>query len=434
MTQKFNDGQELVFEDFNKLQQRLLQEMYDRVLFELVDRTEDAFFDDSFLVGFLSSTSITVNAGLGFQTDATVDASEPQKRALYRASSPTVNLTPPDASLDRIDIVCVKHARVDGPTESRKFKNASTLVITNENLVTTEDWEAEILVVAGTPDASPVAPATPAGYIKIAELDVTAVSGLAGAGAITDNRTQMPIGAIANLNTLGYNRLTAAASVPLSTLMAEIDGFLQNGSLDRNDFLDLVSDPTAPAANNLRLYNKGGVLFTRNNAGDVVPVGSGGGGGGGGANWLGDALEATEFGQQVWQFQQNAGQTLSLYIKIPQGYLPGRQITAYLGIYSPGATDNVQMRLTSSLIRKDVDAIDSVANQEINDSGDVLLDNANEFRELALDVTTAIGQINSFGVNPGDMVKLELQRIAPSGSENTQDIRFIPSSTEVVFG
>lgn len=132
--QQFNDGQEVVFDDWNKLQALSEQEIYDRVVYELLQRAEDAFFSDSFLVSYAASNQVTVNAGVGFQTDATVDSQEPQKRLLYRATNVNLNLAAADTVNDRIDIVVVKHARAATETESRKFKNASSGLITNENL------------------------------------------------------------------------------------------------------------------------------------------------------------------------------------------------------------------------------------------------------------------------------------------------------------
>ena len=168
---QFNDGMEVVFEDFNKMSQEAERELYDRVIYELVQRAEDAFFDDSFLVSVATSTSVTVQAGSGFQSDLTVTAPEPTKRLLYLATNLTVNLTAPDLVNDRIDLIVAKHRRITTETESRKFKNASTSIISNENLDVQNDWDSEVISVDGTPAGSPSAPAVPAGYIEIAQVE-----------------------------------------------------------------------------------------------------------------------------------------------------------------------------------------------------------------------------------------------------------------------
>lgn len=431
---QFNDGMEIIFQDFNKMGATIERELYDRVIYELVQRAEDSMFGDSFLVNFSSSSQVNINAGVGFQSDVTQVSPEPEKRLLYRSANVSLNITAPDLTNDRIDLVVVKAARVDGATESRKFKNASTDVITNENLVIDNEWEAELIMVDGTPAGSPSAPAVPAGYIKLAEVLVSAVTGIAGAGAITDSRNLMPIGASATINSLAFTRLTQSAALTMQQALAETDAFLKDSEWDTNTIDDSVTDPAAPAAGKLIIYNKGGVLFTRESGGSVAPLGSGGGGGGAGANWQGDALEEEEFGQNVYRYAQGDAAKMTLFVKVPDSYLAGRQVAMELGAYSPAASNDWKMQVVSTLIRQGQDAVNSTANQETNNTGDIVNDQAYEYAKLSVDVSTAIGQINGFAVNPGDLIKLELTRIAPAGTEDTEDIRFIPSATEVKFG
>ena len=431
---QFNDGQEVVFEDYNKIGAAAEKELYDRVIYELVQRAQNAFFSDSFLTSYSSPTQVSVAGGVGFQTDNTQVDPEPTKRLLYRDSATNLNLVAPDLTNNRIDIVCVKAARVAGATESRKYKAPITFVISNQNLVVSNDWEAEFLVVDGVPSGSPAVPATPAGYIKIAELLVSAVTGMSGSGAVTDKRTLMPVGGAATINSLTFVRLTQSAGLTLQQALAETDALLQDGELRQNDFVDRVTDPAVPPASHVRLYNKAGILYIREPGGAITPVGSGAGGGGGGADWKGDALEVTEFDQKTWQFAQGGGQKMSLYVKVPQGYLTGRQIKMFLGAYSPSAADQWKLQTVTSLVRKGQDAINSSANQNTANSGDITNDQANEFREVSFDLTTALGQVNGFAVNPGDLLRVELTRIVPGGTEDTADIRMIPTTTEVKFG
>ena len=433
--QQFNDGQEVVFEDWNKAQARAEQEIYDRVILELIQRAEDSFFDDSFLVSVASPTSVTVNAGSGFQTDATVASTEPQKRLMYLAGPLVVNLTAADVVNDRIDLIVAKNRRVVSETDTRKFKNATSGLISDELFDVANDWDAEVIPVDGTPAGSPSAPAVPAGYIKIAEVLVKAVVGVDAPGNITDSRSLMPIGAGTTIDSSAFVRLTASPALAIQQALSETDAFLKNGTLDDNTFVDSVTDPAAPTtAGDIILYNKGDLLFIRAFGGAVTPVGSGGGGGGAGAQWAGDALAEEEFGQEVKKYSQGGAQTETLYIRVPDGYLAGRQISAFLGAYSPSATNEWSMQVVTSLIRKGQDAMDSTANQETNNSGDITNDQANEYTEIGIDLTTALGQVNGFGVSAGDLLRLDLTRLAPGGTEDTADLRFIPSATEVKFG
>jgi hypothetical protein len=85
-------------------------------------------------------------------------------------------------------------------------------------------------------------------------------------------------------------------------------------------------------------------------------------------------------------------------------------------------------------VRKNLDAINSSVNQETNDTGDFTNTVANQMREANIKITSPTGTINSVAVSPGDIIRLELTREAPGGTDDTADVRFIPSSTEVKFG
>lgn len=435
-----NDGMEVIFQDLNELQAFLQQEIYDRVIFEMLERTEDAFFADSHLVSYVSATSVSVQPGVGFQTDSSVDASEPTKRMLYRSAVATLNLQAPDSVNDRIDIVVAKAQLVNGTPETRKFKNAGDLTVSDESFVTDVDWQTDLQIVAGTPAGSPSEPAVPAGYIKIATLTVNAVAGLSGAGDVADNRNLMPTGANAPINTLAFNRLTQQAALAIQTAFEEIDALLVNGKLTTNIFEDSVSDPAAPPTDKDRvIYNKDGTLFVRESdpeGGAILPLGSGAGGGGG-SKWEGDALapiEAFENGYPVFKYgQPGENQELYLFLRVPSGYLPGRQIKAFLPMYSPSTADEYKFEIQSTLIRVGQDGLDDNSNQQTSNLNVANTATANELKSLEFALTSATGQINGFSVSPNDIIKLRLKRISADGSEDSGDVRLIQSGTEVTF-
>lgn len=435
---KFNDGQEIVFEDFNRLQKLSRQELYERVIFELIQRTENAFFDDGFLVSYLTPSSVSVNAGVGFQTDNTQVSPESKKRLMYRSAAVTVNLTPADPVNDRIDIIVAKSDFVNTAAATRKYKDAGTGLISNQSFQIEQDWQAEVISVDGTAAVTPAAPAVPAGYIKLAEVYLHAVTGLGGSVDVTDFRDLMPIGGAIVLNTLGKVRVTAGAAVPLSTLITDIDTLLKFGYQNYTDYDVLGADPAAPGTSKVRLYHKSGTWYSRDNGGTVTPLGSGGGGGGGGANWQPNAGAAPSedftYYEKTWLFEQGLSQVLTLWVRVPSSYLAGRKIQMLAGFFSSSAALQWKMQTTATLIRKNNDAITSTTNQEIKNSGDITNTVANRLREITLDLTSATGTINSVAVSAGDLIKIDLTRIAPSGSEDTADINFIPSSTEVKFG
>lgn len=187
-----NDGQEILYGDINNIAAAAEKEMFERVAYELGQRQTNFCFNDSFLVEYASSTSVTVRAGIGFQTDATQTDPESKKRLLFLDAAATATITAADGANPRIDIVSIKATRATVDTASRNYK-AVDGTVSVQTLDTETDWDLDIVVTAGTPAGSPAVPSTPSGYIKIAELAIAATTGLPSTGGITDKRvTYMP--------------------------------------------------------------------------------------------------------------------------------------------------------------------------------------------------------------------------------------------------
>jgi hypothetical protein len=128
------------------------------------------------------------------------------------------------------------------------------------------DWKADILYVPGTPSGSPVAPATPVGYLLLSEVFVTASTGIANQAAISDERTLLPF-AISTSATgsndydaIVGNILTAGVTHP------DLKSALDNAS-DGWKIL-VLADETIDAIpvvlnNKIEIVFKRGVTFTR---------------------------------------------------------------------------------------------------------------------------------------------------------------------------
>jgi hypothetical protein len=427
-----NDGQEIVRADINKLQIGKERELYDRILYEMLQRTTNGFIQGSCLVSYMDATHVSVAAGFGFQYDSTQVSPEPVRRPIHLHSTTAQALNAAHATLDRIDIISIQAALANTLTETRRYKSDLVASPTNVSFVTEQDWQAGIVYTAGTASGSPVAPATPAGYILIATLAITHALGLANSAAVTDNRTKLAVGGDGLFNTTGFLRLTAGSAVPMNTLLANIDSQLRRGYLNYTDFDDGIADASSPAASKKRYYVKNGVLFGINSSGVAAPVGSGGGGGSG-AVWAVNSVgpvEDIQNGQKVWLFSQgDAGvQTLTMFVKISEGYVTGRPISLYLGLYSPSVSGTVLLISTTYLIRRDTDGVDSVVNSHA--SVNTVLTNtvANMYRRAKLDLTDNSGMINSIAVSPGDLIRVDLIRGTDS---DTADLCFIPSVTDL---
>lgn len=221
----FNDGQEIVMQDFNDISNALLRQLYGDVIYEILSRKENSFFKDSFKVSYSSLNSVIVKKGLGFQTIAGLSP-QIQNKPMVLAADLVVNLQAAHATLHRIDLIVVNSSVVDELTGTRKYKDAATNTISNANFTLQKAFASQVSVEVGTPNAVPVAPAVPAGKVAIAQVYVTAATGIANAAAITDLRSLMPVGPNIEIDTTAFINLTQSATAKLSAVLSEIDSKL----------------------------------------------------------------------------------------------------------------------------------------------------------------------------------------------------------------
>lgn len=261
-----NEGQELVYSDLNKTTPRIEKHLFDRILYELMQRKTDGFFSDSFKLIYSTATSAQIKSGVGFMENSGVDDWEAQKQPLYNAIDTAINFTAPNPTNPRLDIVVVKAILIDGDIESRKFKNESTGIVTNEDFVTSKDYSYDVQVVAGTPDGSPVAEEVPAGYILIATCLISATTGMSGQGAIIDERSLLPLaGPASATGTFDFDKVvgdTTKGGVTHANLKAALDD-----AIDGDKILVLESEAISvtPVVNNknIEILFKRGVTFTK---------------------------------------------------------------------------------------------------------------------------------------------------------------------------
>lgn len=230
MRRTFQDGMEITYGDLNKISSSIERGLYDEVLYKMLLEKQDAFFGTSLYVTYVNGTRVAVAAGYGFQTVSGATSPEPTKQLIKHAASENLDITTPDPTNPRIDIVCVKANRANSDTATRKFKDIDTSEISDESLVVETDWQCDLVITAGTPAGSPVAPSTPAGYVKIATLAIAASTGMASQASITDNREKLPVGGDITLDTSAFTQLTAGATTKLSQLFSDIDAAIGAGT------------------------------------------------------------------------------------------------------------------------------------------------------------------------------------------------------------
>jgi predicted outer membrane repeat protein len=269
MRQQFNTGQEIVSEDLNTLQSRLERGIYDRIIYEILGRKNNAFFQDGLKVFYQSATSLVVKAGLGFQLQDT-GTKEPKRKPIARDADVNVNIDTPDSSNNRIDIISVRTNRYLAETENRKFKDEFSDTITTQPFTVANDWLADVLYTAGTPSGSPAVPSTPAGYVKVAEILVSASTGIANQAAITDSRTLMPI-AVSTTATGSseYDAIVGVVGLDQGATYNDLKSALDNAS-DGWKILVLRSETinAVPVVlnNNIEIVFKKNVTFTKGSA------------------------------------------------------------------------------------------------------------------------------------------------------------------------
>ena len=226
MFQNFNDGQEIIYQDLNKIPSRFQRLIFDKIVYEMIGRNNQGFFQDSISVTRISNTEVNIKSGLGFQFE-NVSNSEPTMRPMVLESNLSQIIPTANPTNDRIDIISAKAVLIDGETENRKFKDAFTDSITSESAVVEKLWSIEIVVTSGTPDVAPVAPSVPAGYIQLCEILVEAANGIVAEANVTDKRNLLPLAGFSG--TTGSNEYdavvgdTSLLGVSHETLKAALD-------------------------------------------------------------------------------------------------------------------------------------------------------------------------------------------------------------------
>jgi hypothetical protein len=126
----------------------------------------------------------TVTAGWGWYYDATLAEPMSPFGAVMLHESEIVNHTAADGSNPRIDVISIA-----SPSDTDTEESTLTWEAAPENRDTQRGAQPTIVVTAGTPAGSPVAPSTPAGHLKLCEVTVPAGATNLNSATYTDKRT-----------------------------------------------------------------------------------------------------------------------------------------------------------------------------------------------------------------------------------------------------
>ncbi len=130
------------------------------------------------------------------------------------------------------------------------------------------------LYTEGNPSLGIPATVVSADAMNFLQEELVTLVEYAGIALDKNNNTQvrqaiLSIAGDGTIDTTGYDRLTDSSATALDTLFAEIDTLLTEGLQEFTDMVDQVSDPAAPAASTLRIYQVGDILYQRDSAGNI---------------------------------------------------------------------------------------------------------------------------------------------------------------------
>jgi hypothetical protein len=195
---QFFDGEGLDFTDLNNMQRYLRAQVWDEAFALAQIRTSGSGGSIKENQGILpqadhcyspaggylkaggSTRQLLSAAGLICQcTSASAPDGNDAKFLSYYIGDSEINVTTAigDATNPRIDIVCVKlelEAADAADNVTRDFKDAVTGVLTSNTFAKKRKVKMTSQLVAGTPAASPVEPATPGGFVKLGAVTVPA--------------------------------------------------------------------------------------------------------------------------------------------------------------------------------------------------------------------------------------------------------------------
>lgn len=199
-----NPFEKLASDDINQLQLAMNQSLQDDFLYRFFGQTASGVIGSDLTVSYVSALSASVAVGVGFLFDGTQIGNTPKFR-MIKASAPIgVTLAAADPTNNRIDRISLSPTLAVTGTASRFIKAGGVGPIALQTVNKTQEMTYALVVTTGTPSGSPAAPATPAGCLSLATVLVTAVTGMSGAGAVTDTRTVFSYG----VSNVGHNILT----------------------------------------------------------------------------------------------------------------------------------------------------------------------------------------------------------------------------------
>lgn len=215
---------------------REIQDLFLRLLFG--DDTPSA--GDGGVVGGLVCSAVTgqlqtqVTAGWAFRYDGTIASPRSKFGIIPLHSAVIVDHDPNEDSDDRIDVISIVAPTGTDTTESVLMWESAP-----QNLATQRGAQASVVVTKGTPDASPVAPSTPAGHVKLFEVLVEGGWTLNLDSAVyTDKRVKSRGLSMRDADDGAFEFITRVSTGGMQLLKILGTGFATESSIDWDRTLD----------------------------------------------------------------------------------------------------------------------------------------------------------------------------------------------------
>lgn len=230
----FNQYEKQGSTDQNNAQLAMMQSVLDDFLYPYFGLPSGGVLGTSFTPSYVDATHISLAAGTGFFYDSSQTGWNPKFRMIAAQAAISCTITAAHATLNRIDKICLApNFTYDATLDASRYIKTGGVGPITLTTVHKKYWDTYTLqVVAGTASASPAVPATPAGYIPIAQVLVTAAVGVSGSGSVTDIRTA--------LNFLANNANHTVATG--TTVQSQLDTF-ENGEIKMTAFNPATASP-----------------------------------------------------------------------------------------------------------------------------------------------------------------------------------------------
>lgn len=260
----FNEGQEVTYQDLDAITKATEKTLLDILVPQIIKGQINRVFGQSLKVTYVNGTTVSVASGYALVEDTSQASPEPTNRLIVKSAASNHNIEAPHATQNRIDILCIKSDLVNEISDVRKFKNLATGAISDVTFVLQKKHDHAITLVKGVEDGSLAVPATPTGYLKLAELAVTNTSGIASQAAITDKRVKFSL--------CDHEAVVGTDSMATHATLAEAITDVLAGSRILVTDNEVINTPIDINKNNIQIEFKPGVTFSKGSAAHALKI------------------------------------------------------------------------------------------------------------------------------------------------------------------